>query len=425
MNNFNIHKKMFLIPLTLFSYLFATSLIFAKEKSVFILLENNVYNQLNENTEAKDFLRGLKNIRNSFTKGFTNSKEKWHAFRLLENQIPTLSQLTHETLERCGGFHTFYQEKEMQTFLLKEISTKRSVKKSLKLPSLISSSEFKKSEEIQTWFSHLQRTRMNNFIEKFSSYPTRYYTSPSGIEAMNWLFEKWKKMGQGRNDIVVEKFVHKNFKQPSIILTIKGSLDNGESLVFGGHGDSINTDDGPQGHAPGADDNAAGIALLTELIQLIIEHNYKPRHDLTFMAYAAEEVGILGSYEITRNYRQNNKAIAGVLQFDGINYQGETFEMALIEDLTNREQNLFLAKLIDEYIKVPWTYQRCGYACSDHAAWNYEGYPVSYPVETIATEQNPHFHTARDTFDKSQYDTLHAEKFLKLAIAFLLERDQI
>ena len=111
------------------------------------------------------------------------------------------------------------------------------------------------------------------------------------------------------------------------------------------------------------------------------------------------------------------------MQFDGVNYQGPSFDMALIADLTNQAQNELLGELIDEYIQVPWTYQRCNYACSDHAAWNYEGYPVSYPVETTADEQNPHFHTSRDTFDKSNFDTLHAEKFLKLGLAYLLEKD--
>jgi leucyl aminopeptidase len=337
------------------------------------------------------------------------------------SQLHILSKQLHKVLHRCGGFRTFYSADELHRFEHK--SNNKKLLSPLRLP-LQEELNFTESETIINWYGQIERPRMNDFIQSLSSFPTRYYTSPSGIKAMEWIFNSWKKITKNRSDISIKKFIHKNFKQPSIILTIKGKNEN-ETLVFGGHGDSINTDDGPTGKAPGADDNAAGIALLTELIQLIVNNNYAPKKNLTFMVYAAEEVGIIGSYEITRHYRNKNINVVGALQFDGVNYQGKSFEMALISDLTNPSQNRMLGALIDEYIQVPWTYQTCNFACSDHAAWNYEGYPVSYPAETIATEQNPHFHTARDTFDKSGFDTIHAEKFLKLAIAFLLERDRL
>jgi len=264
---------------------------------------------------------------------------------------------------------------------------------------------------------------MNAIIDHLASYPTRYYTSKTGIEAMNWIYKKWSTITKGRSDVEIKKFKHANYDQPSIILTFKSSTATSETLVLGGHGDSINTDDGPQGLAPGADDNAAGIALLTEVIQLMVNNNYQPKKNITFMAYAAEEVGVIGSYEITDHYAQENKNVVGVLQFDGTNFTGKTYDMALIADLTNKEQNDFVGEIIDRYVKVRWTYQLCHYACSDHAAWNYEGYPASYPVETTVSEQNPFIHTTKDTFDKSNYDTIHAVNFVKLAIAYLLEKD--
>jgi leucyl aminopeptidase len=113
------------------------------------------------------------------------------------------------------------------------------------------------------------------------------------------------------------------------------------------------------------------------------------------------------------------------MQFDGVNYNiKKTYDMALISDSTNPEQNNFLATLIDKYVKATWTWEQCGYGCSDHAAWNYEGYRASFPVEAINAEQTPYLHTDKDTFDKSDFTTEHASLFTKLGIAYLIELDQ-
>jgi leucyl aminopeptidase len=97
--------------------------------------------------------------------------------------------------------------------------------------------------------------------------------------------------------------------------------------------------------------------------------------------------------------------------------------MALISDHTNYEQNIFTASLIDEYLKINWTWDKCDYACSDHSAWNHEGYPASFAIEAILKEENPFIHTPQDTFDKSFNNTNHAANFTKLGLAYLLELD--
>ncbi|WP_370660982.1 M20/M25/M40 family metallo-hydrolase [Massilia cavernae] len=43
--------------------------------------------------------------------------------------------------------------------------------------------------------------------------------------------------------------------------------------------------------APGADDDASGIAGLTEVLRVLAAGDYKPRRTIKLIAYAAEEVG--------------------------------------------------------------------------------------------------------------------------------------
>ena len=99
----------------------------------------------------------------------------------------------------------------------------------------------------------------------------------------------------------MELYEHKDWPQPSVILTIKGEESPEEIVVLGGHGDSISGMFRQKTNkAPGADDNASGIAALTEIIRTMVEGQYRPKKTIKFMAYAAEEVGLRGSMEIAR-----------------------------------------------------------------------------------------------------------------------------
>lgn len=346
--------------------------------------------------------------------------------KVYEQDIPKLSHFIHHRFKRCGGFVTLGQSPHFLSENQTQLKTKMGLQKVL--TSTINY-EINQETRVREWFEQVQATNMEETIIHLSSYKTRYYKAPEGVESMQWIAAKWTALTQSRSDISLELYDHKKYPQPTVILTIKGKKttdrDLGPVIILGGHGDSINTDDeGIHSHAPGADDNAAGIALLTEIIRLIVQNNYAPTHTIQFIAYAAEEVGIQGSYHLAGLYRHERKIdVRGVMQFDGVNYKGQTYDLALVGDNTNEAQNNFVASLIDTYIQAKWRYEYCGYACSDHAAWNYQGYIASYPVEAIASESNPHFHTAEDTFDKSNYSAEHAVMFTKLGIAYLLELD--
>ena len=212
--------------------------------------------------------------------------------------------------------------------------------------------------------------------------------------------------------------------QPTVILTIEGESD--ETIVIGGHADSIaGFFGGEHNHAPGADDNASGIATITEVIRVLMLANYKPKKTLKFMAYSAEEVGLLGSREIARLYASNAEKVVGVLQLDMTLYKGSsTQDIALIADYTDQEQNAFLGKLIDTYVKVPWIYDRCGYACSDHASWTGSGFKSSFPFEAKKNDMNRRIHTANDTLEASRGSVDHPVKFAKLALSYVVELDQ-
>jgi len=193
-------------------------------------------------------------------------------------------------------------------------------------------------------------------------------------------------------------------------------------VVIGGHEDSTLRGGVRQGSkAPGADDDASGIAGATEVIRVLAENKFRPKRSIAFMAYAAEELGLLGSQAIARQWKSEGKKVVGVLQLDMINYKnGAAEDIVLIQDYTDKNLNSFLVRLKDEYMSsIKIGYDKCGYACSDHASWHKSGFPASMPFEAI--RMNPKIHSSRDTLANMDSTGAHARNFVKLGVAFAVE----
>ncbi len=351
-------------------------------------------------------------------------------FKINESELDKVSHFIHHNFKRCGGYRVLHGEPKAE----EKLSAYKSLFKTTAFgwydfqTMLLPDYSINQETTVNSWLPLVSEEYMNNIITHLSSYKNRYYKSPEGAAALRWIGAEWSRLTQHRNDIKVDYYKYATHDQPTVIVTVEGSDEalKDQIIILGGHGDSINTDnEGVDSLAPGADDNAAGIAVLSDILRVLVAQNYKPKHTIQFIAYAAEEVGIQGSYELARVYREKKTKVLGVMQFDGVNYNvKKTFDMALISDSTNAEQNNFLASLIDKYVQAKWTWEQCGYGCSDHAAWNYEGYRASFPVEAINAEQTPYLHTANDTFDKSNNSSEHAALFTKLGMAYLIELDQ-
>ena len=258
-----------------------------------------------------------------------------------------------------------------------------------------------------------------------TQYTNRYHTTSNGTAAALWLRDTWRSYANasGRYDVTVELYYHNSTSQPSVIMTIPGDWSADEVVVIGGHLDSTaGGGTGPNTPAPGADDNASGIATVSEVARVLLTEGFFPDRTVKFMAYAAEEVGLRGSAEIADDFAAQGIDVVGVLQLDMTNYHGSSQDIALIADYTNGAQNAFIGDLIDAYFPaLVWTYSSCGYSCSDHASWTAAGYAASIAFESQVGQHNPYIHTSQDTLAHSDSTGAHAMKFARLATAYVAE----
>lgn len=338
--------------------------------------------------------------------------------QLKESEIEKLSDVIHHELHRCGGFITHDTQEEAEQAL------RPSGDRAFGMKGIFNLYTISQQTDVAPMVSQVQASSIEETIRKMSSFQNRYYKAATGLESQDYVLNLWKKLAQGRSDIKVEYYKHTDWPQPSVIMTIEGSEYPQEIVVVGGHADSISGGffGREKAHAPGADDNASGIATITEAARILIANNYRPKRTIQFMAYAAEEVGLLGSKDIANSYKTQRKSVIGKIQFDMTLRKGTADkDIVLMSDFTNAAQNEFLGKLIDEYVKVPWGYSRCGYGCSDHASWTNAGFPASIPFEAEMKDSNKAIHTNRDTIETAGGDARHSAKFAKLAIAYMVE----
>jgi leucyl aminopeptidase len=357
-------------------------------------------------------------LRTNETSAKVAATEKVHLVEVDEEQMLKLGAAIHTELKRCGGYIFHASEAEGRR-ALKQASITPMANAKLSRPVYVIDNQ----ALVPPVLSQMQASNITTTIMDLSNFANRYYTTTNGSNASNWLRTTWASMASGRSDIAVTQFTHSGYNQKSVIATITGTDNPTEVVVIGGHLDStLMSGNTETSRSPGADDDASGIASMTEALRAMIASGYKPRRTIKFIGYAAEEAGLRGSKDIAANYKANNVNVVGVMQLDMTNYKGSPGDIYIYTDYTDSLQNDFLAKLVAAYQPgITVGYSKCGYACSDHASWQAQGFPSSFPFETIDGDDNPYIHTVNDTYANSGNQAAHALKFAKLAAAYAIE----
>lgn len=156
---------------------------------------------------------------------------------------------------------------------------------------------------------------LRKYVVKLST--SAYARNPKNITYLNntadWIYQKFE--GYSKKVFIqkfeINKTIYKN------VITSSGP-DTAVRIVIGAHYDVF-------GEAPGADNNASGVAALIELARLFrsVEKNLKYRIDL--IAYSLEEPPYLntnkmGSFIHAKSMYENNIPLAGMINIKGIGF---------------------------------------------------------------------------------------------------------
>ncbi len=150
----------------------------------------------------------------------------------------------------------------------------------------------------------------------------------------------------------------------------------------------------------GADDNASGVAAVIELAEKLAANRDKFHRSILFVAFGAEEKGLLGSKYFVNNPPVNIKNIKAMINLDMIGrMKNNTIEIGGTGTSDRTEAILEPLLKLNE---LDYVFSKEGYGPSDHSSF----YGKDIPVFFISTGAHMDYHTPDDTPDKIDMDGL-------------------
>ena len=162
----------------------------------------------------------------------------------------------------------------------------------------------------------------------------------------------------------------------------------------------------PWNDAPGADDNASGVAAVLEAARIL--SGYEFENTIEFLLLGGEEQGLTGSAENAANARALGKDIRGVVNLDMIGYWPPSHDGEL--DIGKNSASSWLADVLEratrDYAAItPHNWPDTGVCFDDHVSYWNEGYDAIVLMDCYEAHADPigsgerttHYHKTTDT----------------------------
>ncbi|KIF78515.1 aminopeptidase [Streptomyces sp. 150FB] len=174
------------------------------------------------------------------------------------------------------------------------------------------------SRELRRLLAEVDRDRIEATVRRLVSFGTRHTLSTQddperGIgAARDWIYAEMKRYAAasgGRMTVQLQSYIQEPASRipvatriTNVVATLRGSVDPDRVQVVSGHYDSRATDVmDATSDAPGADDDASGVAVIMELARVMATR--RPASTLVFAAVAAEEQGLYGSGYLAEQFK--------------------------------------------------------------------------------------------------------------------------
>lgn len=236
-------------------------------------------------------------------------------------------------------------------------------------------------------------------IVKLSGQQTRKVSSKGAAHAAHYIAGYMRTVGW---NVEEQQFDFATQSGVAVVTNIEADCTWGNAvdsvLILCTHYDSRADD--PGGHAPGADDNASGTAVLLEIARVLSATgapDISPHVKMLF--FGGEEDSMLGSIHFVRRLAAARREIIGVINIDMIGYDQEGPKDFVI--FTNAA-SLDLARSVETCAGsvAPLRYETTvtDLANSDHSPFWSKGFRAISIWEGY--DHNPYYHSPLDTYDK-------------------------
>lgn len=257
-------------------------------------------------------------------------------------------------------------------------------------------------------------------IAHLCSYYNRRCDSRHIYDVQDWLASRYNSL-EGIDTVMLHDFkIHKEGypeETADNVLAIQwGTTTPEEFVICGAHYDSWNGDttDPDTVRAPGADDNATGVAGIWETARLL--SRYKFDRTIIYANWNAEELGLIGSAVYAKECADNLMDIVGYFNMDMNGYLREGAEIHM--DVVYVNQDSLLAKMFFEVCHIyfpdmPVRQNWMPHGDSDFSSFNRNGYAALHPFEDVWAS-SPYIHTRQDVLGLSVNNLAQSRQFAQI-----------
>jgi hypothetical protein len=254
------------------------------------------------------------------------------------------------------------------------------------------------------------------------------------IKAANYIATQFKRAGlkpAGKDSSFFQPFqvTYAIDGVPHIVTgrNVIGFLDNGaqKTIVVGAHYDhlgkgyqsgSLSPDSKNKIHN-GADDNASGTTGLIGLAGHFSANNKKEKHNILFMAFSGEELGLLGSKYFTETPTIPLSTVSAMINMDMIGRLDEAKGLIISGWGTSPVWGKIIPPLTEQ-VKIRYTVDSSGLGASDHTSF----YLKNIPVVQFFTGSHGDYHKTTDDAEKINFDG--EAKILELIAGVIMHLDE-
>lgn len=239
-------------------------------------------------------------------------------------------------------------------------------------------------------------------VEQLVAFGTRYSGTPEGDLAVAWIADRLTALGL---EPVLEPFDWGGTTLHNVGARIAGAVRPEEIYLVVAHHDS--TSDDRLVDAPGADDDASGVAAVLEVARVLRDHGFEATIEI--LLTGGEEQGLLGSRHDAQDALATGEAIAGVINHDMIGYwptgwdrdldvNGAPLSQRIVEAYATAAADYVPGLPVDA--RLDW-----GVCDDDQKSYHDAGFPALIVMDCREAhlaqdgESTPHYHRTTDTVD--------------------------
>lgn len=226
------------------------------------------------------------------------------------------------------------------------------------------------------------------------TFATRATPTTQCDQAEQWAFERLQALGY--TDVQYDPYTYGTTNARNVVATLPGTESPGKVVILGAHLDSTS----PQSAtlAPGANDNASGVAGLLETARILRGYSFK--NTIKFIVFTGEEQGLYGSQHYASAAATRGDTIVGAVIYDMIGWkntlnkidiEGETAYLPLMNvmndacaQFTSIATNMVIGSWGSDHVP----FQNAGYSAFLAIENEYPTYPCYHQVcDTVGWNQ--------------------------------------